>query len=339
MGVISGPFEKSIGNGSGPHYRYQRWFRQTKPRDKPLPYFSRDQRVLKSGRDATFDATSYTKYPASSVFDAVANKCYSRFNQKLGEKASLSVSIAERKQAVEMIAGRAFQLYQFSRFLRKGQLGNAADALGVTKPKGVSRKKQFSQNYLEFHFGWSPLVTDIGNAVEVLQSGIPPPVVTAKASEPYSGSYLGPSSARDQWTGTVCQGMAARIRVDNPNLYLANQLGFVNPALVAWELVPFSFVVDWFVNVSDFLSSFTDTLGLTLEHACTTNYWYGTDEHWITYDGSVGTFKQYECGTGGWMFMERIMGISKPTLTLRPFRGFSVRRGLAAISLLLQQLK
>lgn len=34
----------------------------------------------------------------------------------------------------------------------------------------------------------------------------------------------------------------------------------LNPFVTAWELVPFSFVVDWFVNVGDWLQSQTATL-------------------------------------------------------------------------------
>lgn len=32
--------------------------------------------------------------------------------------------------------------------------------------------------------------------------------------------------------------------------------GFVSPVVTAWELVPFSFIIDWFVNIDDLLTSF-----------------------------------------------------------------------------------
>jgi hypothetical protein len=38
-------------------------------------------------------------------------------------------------------------------------------------------------------------------------------------------------------------------------------LGLTNPALVAWELVPFSFVVDWALPIGDWLSSLDAMLG------------------------------------------------------------------------------
>jgi len=40
------------------------------------------------------------------------------------------------------------------------------------------------------------------------------------------------------------------------------QMGFTNPALIAWELTPWSFVIDWFLPVGNFISSLDATLGL-----------------------------------------------------------------------------
>jgi hypothetical protein len=37
--------------------------------------------------------------------------------------------------------------------------------------------------------------------------------------------------------------------------------------------------------------------------------------------------------------MQRATGISKPALQLKPFRGFSLTRGVTAASLIVQQLK
>lgn len=40
-----------------------------------------------------------------------------------------------------------------------------------------------------------------------------------------------------------------------------SRLGITNPALIAWELLPWSFVADWFVPVGDYLSLLDATLG------------------------------------------------------------------------------
>lgn len=50
--------------------------------------------------------------------------------------------------------------------------------------------------------------------------------------------------------------------VRNKTLMRLEQFGLANPTAVAWELVPFSFVADWFVGIGDYLAAQTALLGL-----------------------------------------------------------------------------
>lgn len=62
--------------------------------------------------------------------------------------------------------------------------------------------------------------------------------------------------------GTVT--FSAGVVVTNPNLWLGNKLGLINPLSVAWDLVPWSFVANMFVNIGQLLGSLTDLAGLSL---------------------------------------------------------------------------
>jgi hypothetical protein len=57
---------------------------------------------------------------------------------------------------------------------------------------------------------------------------------------------------------------STKVTIDNPNLWLLNRMGLINPLTVAWDLVPWSFVVNMFVNVNSLLNSVTDTVGLNV---------------------------------------------------------------------------
>lgn len=72
------------------------------------------------------------------------------------------------------------------------------------------------------------------------------------------------SLVRNSWTGKFIVRLQARVRISNPNLYEANRLGLTNPAAVAWEVVPFSFLIDWFVNVGEVIGGYTSELGLEI---------------------------------------------------------------------------
>jgi len=48
---------------------------------------------------------------------------------------------------------------------------------------------------------------------------------------------------------------------------LINAFGLDNPLAIAWEVVPFSFVVDWFLPINRYLKNISALNGLELIHA------------------------------------------------------------------------
>jgi hypothetical protein len=62
----------------------------------------------------------------------------------------------------------------------------------------------------------------------------------------------------------------AHVKLSNPNLALASALGLANPVAIAWELIPFSFVVDRFVDVGSYLNSYSETFGWEISPGCRT---------------------------------------------------------------------
>jgi hypothetical protein len=54
------------------------------------------------------------------------------------------------------------------------------------------------------------------------------------------------------------------LEVVNPEFVRLQQMGLTNPLEVAWELIPFSFVADWFISVGDWLRGLTALHGLRI---------------------------------------------------------------------------
>lgn len=333
------------------HWMKRTSYRQSKPHDLPLPFRFESRRITTHWEPSNVNYKDYTYvYPANATDTPSAtafNKARERFGALLRtDAAELAVNLAERKQAMSMIAARLTQLWTFSKQVKQFRWDDAARTLGISKRharfvqtrKGLKRDaKSFANNWLEFHFGWSPLIGDIGSAIETLQGGVPPCHVRASAQgqsvsqvDIVSQGTTNELARHFEWNAS-CR-IGAEIQVNNPNLFLANQLGFVNPATVAWELVPFSFVVDWFVNVSDFLGSFTEFWGLSMSK---------------TYVSYLCTSRQgfrytrfTEAWTGESIVAIRSPGpIPGPSLRVRPPWRLSPTRGLTAASLLLQSLR
>jgi len=75
----------------------------------------------------------------------------------------------------------------------------------------------------------------------------------------------------------------------NQTLYDLDRYGLLDPLSLAWELLPLSFVVDWFTGVGNFLDSWTRPLGLAFLDGYKTlylrNYWtcdYMFNDHTLT---------------------------------------------------------
>lgn len=241
------------------------WHVQALPRNVPSPcHMSRC--VDKTNRGMGF----LTTWQGAGPYWLADNIARQRFVDKLGDKSSFAATlIAERKDSVQMIATRAGQLLKFARDIKKGR--NPFGTKGPMRSTGRQTSKYFGGLWLEYSYGWSPLVSDIYNGMDVIQR--PPPDFRVKASGHRSKSSFSRTGSWEQdlqtseWScGTTIR---ARIVVDNPNLWLANQLGIINPAAVVWEAIPFSFVVDWFSNASQFLNQCTDFAGLQLRDATT----------------------------------------------------------------------
>lgn len=369
--TITGPFSTTFESTDKQAYWRRITYRQTKPRVSRLWYsFVAKWVDLEINPFFPYDGidASGIPYPPGVTANSVAySKALNKFTDSIGEGASLGVSLGERKQAVDMIVGRAKQLTLFARSLRKGHFENAANALGYTlrdvpirrtrrqerkrdkkfsfsgqplkkfprryEPK-PSRAKGFASNYLEFHFGWSPLVGDIFAAVNVLGDGIPPVIVKGRGNDHQTKHVQDVSWEYRDYDITSKVQIIADCRIINPNVNLLSQLGLTNPASVVWELVPFSFVWDWFSNVGQFLTSWSNYTGVTLSNSAVT---YLDNWTWTRVQPSTGLlFKGHAVSCDRRPFTGTP---PTPRLILYPFKGFSVRRGLAAISLLIQQLK
>jgi hypothetical protein len=300
----------------------------------------------------------------------IYNKAYAKFVDAMGDAVEGGVATAEGRQAMSMITTRLGQMTRFTRHVATGQLGKAAKDIGVQwEQRAVPRKgrkafvperylpksdrirenaRDFSQIYLEFHFGWSPLMKDIHDAMEVLDKPLKPHVVKASATGSWSDPLAFHTVSSDAtWNRTDHREGAFKqtvklqgeLIITNPNLAMMQQAGILNPVSIAWELVPFSFVLDWFVNVGDYLGSLTDFAGIELlnkQRTVFTRYRGSgyfdeapkvkgslneSHETWVL--EAVSNFRRRDLGTG-------------PSIRFRTPKPWSIRRGLAAASLLMQ---
>lgn len=333
------------------HYVYG--YRQKPPFNLLLGYEGRYCKAVPYILSVPISATNgwTTAKDPNSVPAWLYNRAYERYIAKFGNRSQLGASLAEYRQAHAMITARAGQLWMAYKALRRFDFGRVAAILNVSKRDYLRLKrerkllrgsKNVGNNWLEFHFGWSPLVGDIHDGLKVIADHIPPWRIRAAAR--FKGQDrpipLKPSGFVDgtYYSDAVMEmrvRLGATIEIVNPNLWLANSLGLINPLSVAWELVPFSFVADWFFNVSTVISGLTDTAGLKIRDGFVTRSRRSHD--WAAY-GYGYAWRNH--GYLDRLWIRRSIGAPGiPRLGYKPIKLPSWQRALTSFSLLAQAIK
>lgn len=356
MDPVTGPFYRSL-TGKGPPYltvngtwaypthytRVSTYYRQKWPYTKAL-YYDNDVTSVKpitGGRKTWAVQTTGACPPSRGGADLTnpTNRALEKFKDRLGSDAALATNFFEWRQSLGLIEELGLAGYRFARNLRRFDFKGAAAALGVRRPSGLKQDaKAFGDNFLKFHFGVEPLVKDIYAAVDILQ-GEPPPKRVISSATYKSGPYLSTDGLRnysDAYETKVR--LTADVRVVNPNLWAANQLGLVNPAEWVWEAIPFSFVLDWFVNVGSFLSSFTDYAGLQLSNQHYSTFQIGKRYATGKQSGSTTDWLGYQAELTR-IYQRRRTGFPAYVLAMKSLKAPSATRAATAIALLVQQLR
>lgn len=189
-------------------------------------------------------------------------------------KVDLGTAFGERRQTTLLAADTAKRIARSYRSLRRGLVRDAMRELGISSRRGEPRGSSAPQKWLELQYGWKPLLSDVYGACDALSKRDTDDWgVTAKGSgRSVIISQFHNRATGSSWFDTLSKyELGAFVRVDaflGPLNKLA-ALGVTNPLNVAWELVPYSFVVDWFLPIGAWLGSIDATLGVEIRGVST----------------------------------------------------------------------
>lgn len=186
-----------------------------------------------------------------------------RLYSKLMEvKAQMATTFAERQSTINTVADKLEKVFRAYRDVKRGRPNRAARRLGIKTHK--PRSKQAAGQWLELQYGWLPLVGDVYSLLN-LNSPIRNTVFgVGRESETlrYEKSIYGVAAFDVDVSYWSIVKYGATVHVTDPAIAFSQQAGLLNPAVVAWELMPFSFVVDWALPIGDYIDSLTATVGL-----------------------------------------------------------------------------
>jgi hypothetical protein len=239
---------------------------------------------------------------SSSNFDSFVNRNESLAVAELYAQAAnidfnAAVAAAEAPKAWALIASTATRCANIFKSLKRGDvrslkenlIGSGRHARSISRRANTARRRggleQFAADtWLEVKYGWKPMLYDIEGAAEAADRGWqkePADIVIQISKRRQTdtkvvGNYADSGGATGKVT--ISHGYTCRVGVIQQDMRNAASLGLLNLATVAWELVPYSFVLDWLLPVGNFISAQTAFAGTAFEEGCESYHhkWKGT---------------------------------------------------------------
>lgn len=210
--------------------------------------------------------------PSSLVSD---DELILKVRQKLMDQRTwrAPLFLAESHKTLQMVSTAANRIVRGLRAARRLDGKELHRLFGGARPKS---SKTAAGLWLEYQYGWKPLLMDahdasiaLANLTDRWADQNHPQYVSASLSRSEisdltvslqgSPSIVGYGRRKDR----VSKRCFIKYFVKDRDLYSAASLGLLNPASLAWELLPFSFVADWFAPIGSYFDTLDAGIGLS----------------------------------------------------------------------------
>lgn len=224
--------------------------------------------------------------PASDITRAIVNMLRAVGDQKW----SAGQMIVEMQGAIDTIGGAAYRLQNAMIAASRKDWKGIARALSVP-PKRVKNGASAADGWLQYQFGWAPLVDDIAHSALFLSGHLDRrdvPIIMARShlsnqqtsqsavksfgDNPGSAYgnvttlYYDKTTLSDTWKASIYY------ELDVSWLNGLSRYGLIGLS-TPWAVVPFSFIADWILPIGDLLEAWDATIGLRYKGGSYTRFW------------------------------------------------------------------
>jgi len=203
-----------------------------------------------------------------SLADDVLRKVLS---QMLEDDVAFNAFLLQGKQSLKMVANLATGLAHGVDNLMTAEFKKPKSFKKFLANAGDEAVSKFSGKYLEYLYGWKPLADDVENAFQAMLDGYTGPDqkrfrLSVRKSKQQKHTVTIECRASAYWTSEWWWAQDL-LKVNRAKVVLhysfPSQAGEMLPTMTpfgtAWELAPWSFVVDWFVPVGDWIGAMEAT--------------------------------------------------------------------------------
>lgn len=263
--------------------------------------------------------------------------------QVRGHSFDLGINLAEAGKSYGTILKNLRSIGSALLNLKHGNIPGALKDLGSGQ-RGSKRSvaKDLSGRWLETQYAFLPLIGQSYEASKALSAMSKARSLQFSVSSGARRKVVDFSSSPAGYSWPCSVTYSRRIKADlYEELSLARSMGLTNPAAIAWEVVPYSFVVDWFIPVGTYLSAWGVIPALKGRFLTTDR---GGIKSGVVGAGTVGSGASYKTQQKRelWFTTKRTFSTSlscpAPTFNSMP-RALSPKRLLNAVALIHQRLR
>lgn len=202
--------------------------------------------------------------------------------------------------------------------------------------------------WLEYRYAVRPLIADLQNAIKALDKAIKSERLTARGREYHVGEssstfHTEPNAESKYFrvdsvitTSEIIKARAGCLYIVDAQLAtFLDVLGFDQPIESLYELIPFSFILDWVFSIGDLLESWFKSSGLSILTSWVTLQVESTRKHKVVFAEYISTNPRYvwpnqqlELGTSN-QTVKRRWRLPNPNMPLLP--RFDLKLDLAKI--------
>lgn len=235
--------------------------------------------VWKQQAAMVFGASTWSATPLLTANDQIrlVNKLGDQLSGSKDSDFNMAVVLGEHRQTLRLLGDSAIRIAKSLHHLRRGDIaGSARSLLEGSSRRPIKRHdwrtlgvdaqtalkptaETVSSLWLELQYGWKPLIEDAKGACEMVAHLLSSPAQRTYRAAVYREERR-TTSLNLGFGKTITgdslkyhrRGIIAKIR-EAPSVYA--QLGLLDPELVIWELMPWSFVADWFIPIGSWMQA------------------------------------------------------------------------------------
>jgi hypothetical protein len=243
---------------------------------------------------------------------------------------AVSMTLAEGRKTIQGVYEILFRVIGIAKAAKRLDYKYLMDEISPSELKN---------RYMELRYAIRPLVIDAQNVIKALQVNMTKVRKTARggASDQHQDSVT--TTERYLWLEKTCTasieyeistraGVLCDIVMSTPSVWGVDQL-----LETVWEVIPFSFIINWFIDIASLLSSWSPKAGVVERASWVTTLITKKELRSVTMTGNSGS--GFDIGTHDWYGQQNRITIIK-TRYPEPNRSFfpSVDVNLDALKLL-----